>query len=123
MKVRQFLLFALAGGVSSVVNLVVFAVLYFVGLHYLVAGSISYALAMVTGFFLSQKLAFSNQWLSPKRFIQWISVYLLSLLANLGLLEVLVTIGSHPILAQGLAILALLPINFLAVKFWVFHER
>lgn len=120
----RFVRFAIVGGLASIVYLGLFAILVTAGMHYLVAGVISYLAAIVTNF------SANRQWTFDGAGVRSIHVQAASFLGvqltlgaiNLSLLHILVVTGVRPIiLAQLLAAGALVPVNFLASQRWGFR--
>lgn len=120
----RFVRFAIVGGLASIVYLGLFAILVTMGMHYLVAGVISYLTAIVTNFSVNRQWTFGGGGLRSihVQAASFLGVQLTLGAINLSLLHVLVVSGMRPIiLAQLLAAGVLVPVNFLASQRWGFR--
>jgi putative flippase GtrA len=55
--------------------------------------------------------------------MRFLVVSLVSLAANLGVLELLVTAGTSKVLGQAIAIVLVTPFNFVGNKLWSFRRH
>ncbi|MEB3830437.1 GtrA family protein [Phormidium sp. CCY1219] len=88
---QQFVRYLFTGGAATVVDVMVFAILTQSGLWYVSALCISYFLGLSANFWLSRRFVFGIYW--KNWFVQYAvfaTVALNSLLANLGLLQLLI---------------------------------
>lgn len=88
---RQFGSYLFTGGAATIVDVLVFSILTKSGLWYVWALCISYFIGLTTNFWLSRRFVFGIYW--QNWFVQYAvfaSVALNSLLANLGLLQLLI---------------------------------
>ena len=119
----RFIRFGIVGGLASIVYLGLFAVILSTGMHYLLAGAISYLAAIAMNFSINQRWTFARGVRSiPVQAASFLGVQLTLGAVNLSLLHILVISGIRPIiLAQLLAAGALVPVNFLASQRWGFR--
>lgn len=119
----RFVRFAVVGGLASAVLLTLFAALTLSGVHYLMAGVVSYLAAIATNFAVNRQWTFGR---GVRRFhAQALSFLIVQLCVgslNLSLLHLFVSNGMEPaILGQILAAAVLVPVNFLASQRWGFR--
>jgi putative flippase GtrA len=116
--------FAVVGAVGYGINLAVYAVLINAGLHYLAAAVCSFLVAVTSNYTWNRFWTFRDQrghvGVQGMRFF---IVSFASLLANLGLLELLVTAGTSKFVGQAIAIVLVTPLNFIGNKLWSFRRR
>lgn len=120
----QFAKFGVVGASGYVANLFVYALLLNgASLHYLAAATGSFVVAASWNYgwnrtwtFRAERGNFRTQGL--RFFIVSATVYV----ANVGLLAALVSSGLGKIVAQGMAVLLVTPLNFLGNKLWSFRH-
>lgn len=119
----QFIKFAVVGVLNSAIQYVVFLLLYSLnGTQYLLASIIGYLAGMTNSYILNRRWTFGsrNQQLLTE-LSKFVTVNLISLGANLGLLLLLVSTGVMvPQWAQVLAITGSTLVNFVLNKVWTF---
>ncbi len=113
--------FCVVGGIGFVVNLGVFSLLLHVGVHYIPAAVCSFLVAVTNNYTWNRLWTFAHHtggvvYQGPRFFI----VSLCALLANLGILSGLVSLGLEKRLAQAIAIILVTPLNFVGNKLWSF---
>jgi putative flippase GtrA len=116
--------FSTVGTTGYLVNLAVFAGLLELGLHYTVAAACSFLVAVTNNYtwnriwtFRGQRGHFAYQGL------RFLVVSLAALAANELLLTVFVAFGLGKLIAQAIAIVLVMPINFLGNKLWSFRRH
>jgi len=88
---RQFGSYLFTGGAATVVDVLIFSVLTHSGLWYVSALCISYFLGLTTNFWLSRRFVFGIYWKNwLAQYTVFATVAINSLLANLGLLQLLI---------------------------------
>ena len=88
---RQFGGYLFTGGTATVVDVLVFSLLIQSGLWYVLALCVSYFMGLTTNFWLSRRFVFGVYWKNALiQYAVFSAVALNSLLANLGLLKLLV---------------------------------
>jgi len=121
----QLARFCAVGSSGYVVNLVVYTLLLRgAGLHYLLAATGSFLVAVTNNYTWNRLWTFRRQrghfGLQGLRFLV---VSTFALLANLAILYVLVRLGLGKVLAQAIAIVLVTPLNFVGNKLWSFGRR
>ena len=120
----QLAKFAFVGASGYVVNLAVYSALVVAGVPYLVAAICSFAVAVTNNYTWNRAWTFRNQrghlFQQGARFLL---VSLVALAGNLLFLRILVGLGLGPIVAQAIAIVLVMPWNFVANKLWSFGRR
>jgi len=120
-SLAQFMGFAVAGGVATAVNYTLFLSLYSAGLFYLLASALGYLSGIVISFLINLRMVFRPGERSRGLFARYAIAYLLALFAQLGLLELLVSAGLIPEVANAVAIVVVLVGNFFVIRRWVFN--
>ena len=116
--------FAVVGASGYLVNLLVYSLLLRgAGLHYLAAGACSFAVAAASNYFWNRHWTFRDQrghlYYQGLRFLV---VSLVALAANLAILHGLISAGIGKIPAQAIAIVLVMPLNFVGNKLWSFRR-
>ena len=121
----QLAKFCAVGASGYVVNLVVFGLLvHGFGIHYLVAATCSFLVAVTNNYAWNRLWTFRGQrGHVAYQGLRFLVVSTCALAANLLILYVLVRIGLAEVLAQALAIVLVTPLNFVGNKVWSFRER
>jgi putative flippase GtrA len=121
----QLAKFATVGASGYVVNLAVYSLLLEVaGLHYAPAATCSFLVAASWNYALNRHWTFRAE--RGHFGIQGMRFFLVSGAvygANLGVLAVLIALGSGEIVAQAVAIVLVMPLNFMGNKLWSFRRR
>lgn len=120
----ELLKFSIVGATGTAVNLGVYiALLRGAGVHYLLAASCSFVVAVSNNYFWNRHWTFRNHrghvYYQGLRFLV-VSVIALGL--NLGVLKLLVELGLNKIVAQVIAIVLVTPFSFGANKLWSFRR-
>jgi dolichol-phosphate mannosyltransferase len=123
--IKQFGKYCLVGASGYIVNLLIFSFLVKIGLHYLVAATVSFCVAATNNFLLNKYWTFGNPRgpaLTQARRFLIISVTSWAL--NLVVLRLLiedVNLNSETV-AQAIAIGAVTILNFTGNKLWSFRH-
>ena len=116
--------FCAVGAVGYVVNLGVYAGLLHVGLHYLVAATGSFLVAVSSNYLLNRLWTFRDRRAGiAAQGMRFFAVSLASLGGNLLVLHVLITVGLGKLVGQAVAIVLVTPLNFVGNKLWSFRRR
>ena len=122
---EQLAKFCAVGATGYLVNLAVYAFLLdVVGLHYLSAAVGSFLVAVTNNYLWNRLWTFRAQrgavaYQGARFFV----VSTAALLANLAVLEILVSLGLGEFVAQAIAIVLVTPVNFVGNKLWSFGPR
>jgi putative flippase GtrA len=116
--------FSVVGASGYLVNLAVYGVLLrAAGLHYLAAGACSFVVAASSNYYWNRHWTFQHQrghvYYQGLRFLV---VSLVALGANLGVLHLLVSAGLDKLGAQAIAVVVVMPLNFVGNKLWSFRR-
>jgi dolichol-phosphate mannosyltransferase len=122
---EQLAKFCLVGVSGYVVNLAVYAVLLdAVGLHYISAAVGSFLVAVTNNYLWNRLWTFRAQRGGVAyQGMRFFVVSTMALLANLAVLQLLVTVGLGEVVAQAIAIVLVTPVNFVGNKLWSFGPR
>ena len=117
----QFVRFCLVGASGFVINLVVYTAMLSLGLHYLVAATVSFAVAALSNFLWNRRWTFearTGRWFGQCSRALLVSGSSLGL--NQAFLLALVAADAGRLEAQATAILLVTPFSFAANKVWAF---
>jgi dolichol-phosphate mannosyltransferase len=123
---NQFIRFALVGSSGVFVNMAVYSgSIYLLHVHYLLAATFSFMVAMTSNFILNLRWTFKTHDQGIKRirdqYLKYFMVTLISYGINMVVLWIQVDFWHwHKILAQLVAILITTLSNFLGSKLWAF---
>jgi putative flippase GtrA len=117
--------FCVVGAVGYLINLAVYDALLHQGLHYLVAATCSFLVAVTSNYTWNRLWTFREH--RGHLGIQGMRFFLVSLAAlgaNLLVLHVLIAYGGlGRLLAQAVAIVFVTPLNFVGNKLWSFRRH
>ena len=121
----QLARFCAVGTSGYVVNLAVYTLLLRgVGLHYLLAATGSFLVAVTNNYTWNRLWTFRHQrGHVGYQGLRFLVVSTIALVANLAILYVLVRLGLGKVLAQAIAIVLVTPLNFVGNKLWSFGQR
>jgi putative flippase GtrA len=115
--------FCVVGAVGYAVNLAVYAALLHAGLHYLLAATCSFLVAVTSNYALHRVWTFRDRRGGvASQGMRFFVVSLASLGANLLALHVLITFGAGKFVGQAIAIVLVTPLNFVGNKLWSFRR-
>jgi len=121
---KQLAKFAVVGAIGAIINIVIFRTLVRNGVHYLAAGTVSFLVAVTSNYTWNRLWTFRDQrghvGVQGMRFFV---VSLVSLGANLVLLQLLITLGTTKVVGQAIAIVLVTPLNFVGNKLWSFRRH
>lgn len=117
--------FCAVGAVGYVVNLAVYGALLHEHVHYLVAATFSFLVAVTSNYTWNRIWTFREH--RGHVGVQGMRFFLVSLAAlgaNLGVLHLLIAYaGLGKLVAQAVAIVLVTPLNFVGNKLWSFRRR
>ena len=121
----QLAKFCAVGASGYVVNLAVFTFLvHGFGLHYLVAATCSFLVAVTNNYAWNRLWTFRGQrGHVAYQGLRFLVVSTCALAGNLVILHLLVRVGLAEVLAQAIAIVLVTPLNFVGNKVWSFRAR
>jgi putative flippase GtrA len=120
--VRQFIKYGLVGASNTIVNFVVYSVGVTIGIHYLIALVIGYAVGSLNSYILNRHWTFQARNIAHTTAgSRFALVTVCAIAANLGLLYVFVHhLGISKIPAQAILTLPLLAVTFPINRWWSF---
>src|SRR5215203_6544702 len=121
----QLIRFCVVGASGYVVNLGVYLLLLKgLDLHYLVAATGSFLVAVTNNYTWNRLWTFRGQrGHVAYQGIRFLIVAVCALVANLILLETLVSFGLEKVPSQAIAIVLVMPLNFVGNKLWSFRRK
>lgn len=121
---EQLAKFCVVGAIGYAINLAVYAGLLHLGLHYLIAATFSFLVAVTNNYFWNRMWTFSDRRAGvAAQGARFLAVSLGSLAANLLVLNVLIMLGGDKLVAQAIAIVVVTPLNFIGNKLWSFRRH
>ena len=121
----QLAKFSAVGASGYAINLVVYTVLLKeAGLHYALAATCSFVVAVTNNYIWNRLWTFHDQrghvgWQG----LRFLIVALVAYVANLALLAGFIALGVDKVLAQAIAVVLVTPLNFVGNKLWSFRVR
>jgi putative flippase GtrA len=121
----QLAKFCAVGAIGYGVNLAVYAALLHAGLHYLLAATCSFLVAVTSNYTWNRLWTFRDRRAGvAAQGMRFFVVSVASLGANLAVLHVLITLGAGELVGQAIAIVLVTPLNFVGNRLWSFrHPR
>jgi putative flippase GtrA len=116
--IRQLIGFVLAGGVATVLNFLLFLVLLELRVHVTVAAAIGYVSGIAVSFAINKLWIFKDA--QKASVLRYFIAYGIALAAQLGLLNVFLSVGLPPELANAAAIGIVVVLNYFLVRKFVF---
>lgn len=122
---NQFVGYLFSGGAATIVDVLVFSILTQLGLWYVSALCLSWASGLNINFLLSRRFVFGIYWKSwLAQYFVFVIIALNSLLANLGLLQLLVNdLGWNATVARLVSAACVAIISFTGHKLYTFADR
>jgi len=121
---EQLAKFCTVGVVGYGVNLAVYASLLAAGVHYLVAATCSFLVAVTSNYTWNRLWTFHDRRGGvAAQGMRFLIVSLACLGANLLVLHLLITLGLGKLVGQAVAIALVTPLNFVGNKLWSFRLR
>jgi putative flippase GtrA len=120
----QLAKFCAVGAVGYAINLAVYAVVLHSGLHYLVAATLSFLVAVTSNYTWNRLWTFRDRRRGvAAQGMRFFIVSLGSLGANLLVLDALISLGAGKFAGQAIAIVLVTPLNFIGNKLWSFRRH
>jgi putative flippase GtrA len=117
----QWLRFATVGAANTLLSWCVYAVLVRLGLHYLLASSVAFAVGVVNSYSLNRRWTFRSRGRRRPEALRFVVVQGIGLGIDVGLLYALVHgVGIHHLIAQALVFPAASTVTFLLSRHWAF---
>jgi putative flippase GtrA len=117
----QLLKFSLVGASGYVVNLAVYAFLLERGVDFRAAAVGSFLVAVANNYTLNRQWTFRDaRGNVAYQGIRFLTLACIVLATNIGLLSLLVALGAGELLAQAVAVVFGMPVNFIGNKLWTF---
>jgi putative flippase GtrA len=118
----QLAKFAAVGASGYVVNLAVYAALLHAGVHFRLAAAASFVISAASNYVLNRVWTFrAERGHFGYQGLRFLVVSAVALGANQVWLGAFVWLGAGKIVAQAIAIVCVMPLNFLGNKLWSFR--
>ncbi|WP_342985679.1 GtrA family protein [Clostridium saudiense] len=123
--INKFIKFGLVGVLNTLINWIIFALLNFVGVYYIVANVIAYAIATANSYIWNSKWVFKYNGKDKKETTaKFIILNLIGLALNTAILYFLVDILSlNKLVGLVITTAIVMVINYIVNKIWVFKEK
>lgn len=123
--INKFIKFGLVGVLNTLINWIIFALLNFVGVYYIVANVIAYAIATANSYIWNSKWVFKYNGKDKKETTaKFIILNLIGLALNTAILYFLVDILSlNKLVGLVITTAIVMIINYIVNKIWVFKEK
>ncbi len=122
-ELRRFIRFASVGLLCASLTLAAFTAMIEVGVHYLLAGPVSYAAGILVGFTLNRRWTFhAVHGRAAAQVPRFLTVQAGAVALNAGLLHLLIAGADLPEVPAEILTLALIgPVTFAANRYWTFR--
>lgn len=127
-RLEQLIKFGIVGVSNTIISYVVYALLVYLGMHYLLANVISYFAGVVNSFFWNSRYVFKTQGdptLNPaKVFLKTLtaSAFTGLVVNNLLLMFWVRVVGVNEYLGPLLNLVVTFPLNYLLNKYWAYRK-
>jgi putative flippase GtrA len=119
----QLAKFCVVGAIGYLINLGVYAELLHAGLHFLVAATGSFLVAVTSNYTWNRLWTFRDRRRGvAEQGLRFFAVSLASLGANLLVLDLFISLGAGKLVGQAMAIVVVTPLNFVGNKLWSFRR-
>jgi putative flippase GtrA len=116
--------FCVVGALGYAINLGVYAGLLHTGLHFLIAATASFLVAVTSNYTWNRLWTFRDRRRGvAAQGARFFAVSLASLGANLLVLDLLISVGAGKLVGQAIAIVVVTPLNFIGNKLWSFRPH
>jgi putative flippase GtrA len=120
----QLAKFCAVGAIGYALNLGVYAGLLHTGVHFLVAATGSFLVAVTSNYTWNRLWTFRDRRRGvAAQGARFFAVSLASLGANLLVLDLLIAAGAGKLVGQAIAIVVVTPLNFVGNKLWSFRHH
>ena len=121
---EQLAKFCVVGAIGYAINLGVYAALLHAGVHFLLAATCSFLVAVTSNYTWNRLWTFRDRRGGvAAQGVRFLIVAVGSLGANLLVLDALITLGAGKLVGQAVAIVLVTPLNFIGNKLWSFRSR
>jgi putative flippase GtrA len=120
---RQFVKYVLVGLLTTALNFTIYALLLYLGAHYLSAATVAFMIATLNSYTWNRVWTYRAGPHRHIRLAKFTVIQVIGLAINLTVLFSLVEYGDvHKLLAQLLANACVVLVTFTGNKFWTFRE-
>mgnify|MGYP003296928258 CR=1 FL=1 len=122
-KYRNFILYCCIGVINTGVDFGVFALLNYIGFHYLIANIISYHCGIICSFLLNSNINFKVTDKPLRRFLSFYGISLVAIAISEGLLFLFVSVLSlNSLIAKVISMVIIAIGQFIFVKHFTFKN-
>lgn len=124
LKDSQIFRYIMTGGMTTVINYLIYIALIALSINYLVANTVAWLGAVVFAFYANREVVFQSKGNKSKEFIQFFAVRLGTLLVENVLLYILIdAIGLASMTSKIVVSVVTVALNYIACKYSIFKER
>ena len=118
----QFVKFGIVGILNTLIALVIYYALVFIGFHYILSNTMAFGVSVINAYYWNQKYVFSKSKENQSRkLLKIYASYGFTFLLSTGLLFLMVsTLGISHYIAPIINLFITTPLNFILNKYWVF---
>jgi len=125
-NIVQFFKFGVVGLSNTAISYLIYAVLVYIGMHYLAAGVIAFVLSVLNSFFWNHKFVFKDETDGKRDIIRALirtyASYAFSglVVSNILLYIFIEFVGVSKYIAPFFGLLITVPLNYILNKWWAF---
>ena len=124
MKNSQIFRYIMTGGMTTVINYIIYILLTAVSMDYLVANSIAWLGAVIFAYYANRHMVFRSEGSKKQEFVQFFSLRLATLaVENLLLFMFVGYIGAAELPSKIVVSVITVVLNYFACKYSIFKER
>lgn len=121
---KELIRYIFVGGMTTLVNYIIYYVLLKLTFHWLIANSISWLGAMLFAYYTNKKYVFKSINESKKEFVSFILLRLVTLLVETGCLSLLIDLlHIQPMVSKIIVSFITIISNYVLCKFKVFKKE
>jgi|688.fasta_scaffold893921_2 putative flippase GtrA len=117
---RQFFIFILVGGITSLIDLLVIFLLEFLGFNYIICIFFGYFFSLFINYFLHSKITFKKKQ-SPHIFLRFLIVIFVNVLLIYFFVEFFVYFGLDYKIAKVISLPFIAANGFFLSKYWTYR--
>lgn len=124
-KLIHLIKFCLVGGLNTLISLIIYYFLIYIGIEYMLSTSVSYIVSSLVGYLLNKFWVFKfRETKQNSSLFRYYIVYGSALIINMGCMYFCIhIIGTSKIIAPLLTLCVTVPYNYTLSRVWIFNEQ